>query len=146
MIEVRLLNRSDASVLDRVASSVFDNPVDQRWTAEFFADDRHHLVVALDEGVVVAMASAVHYVHPDKPPQLFINEVGVAPSHQGQGIGRRLLDRLVRLAEDLGCTEAWVLTDRSNTVAQRLYEGAGGLTPPEDCIMYTIPVVTPPAS
>ena len=124
---------------------VFDNPVDQRWTAEFFADARHHLVVALDEGVVVAMASAVHYVHPDKPPQLWINEVGVAASHQGQGIGRRVLDRLVRLAGDLRCTEAWVLTDRANTIAQRLYEAAGALTPPEDCIMYTIPVNQPPA-
>lgn len=146
MIEVTLLNRSDASVLDRVAPGVFDNAVDARWTAEFCEDGRHHLVVAVEEDVVVGMASAVHYVHPDKPPQLWINEVGVAPSHQGKGIGRRLLDRVVQLAGDLNCTEAWVLTDRGNTIAQRLYESAGGLTPPDDCIMYTIPVAAMPTS
>ena len=146
MIDVRLLDRSDASVLERVAPGVFDNAVDGRWTAEFFADGRHHLVVAADGDLIVAMASAVHYVHPDKPPQLWINEVGVAPSHQGRGIGRRLLDRLVQLAGDLGCTEAWVLTDRANIIAQRLYESAGGLTPPDDCIMYTIPVAMTPTS
>ena len=58
------------------------------WTAEFLADSRHHLAVAVDEGRVVGMASAVHYVHPDKPPELWINEVGVAPTHRGLGIGR----------------------------------------------------------
>jgi aminoglycoside 6'-N-acetyltransferase I len=142
--EVRLLGGHEASVLERVAPGVFDNAVDPRWTAEFFADPRHHLVVALDGDVVVAMASAVHYCHPDKAPQLWINEVGVATTHQGRGIGKRLLERLMELAAKLECTEAWVLTDRANTIAQRLYEGAGAATPADDCLMYTIPAPIEP--
>lgn len=140
-IEVRLLASHEAAVLGRRARGVFDNEVDPLLSAEFFADPRHHLAVAIEDGVVVGMASAVHYVHPDKPAQLFINEVGVAPSHQGRGFGRQLVDVLVRLATDLRCTEAWVLTDRTNVVAQRLYEGAGGERPPDQCIMYTIRIV-----
>ena len=139
--EVRVLEPHEAAVLDRVERGVFDGGVDPLLTAEFFADPRHHLAVAIENGVVVGMASAVHYVHPDKPPQLFINEVGVAPSHQGRGFGRQLVEVLVRLATELQCTEAWVLTDSSNVVAQRLYEGAGGETPPDQCIMYTIRIV-----
>jgi aminoglycoside 6'-N-acetyltransferase I len=135
--DIRLLGPHDAHVLEHVAHGVFDNEIDPHWTAEFFADPRHHLVVAMDDGVVVGMASGVHYVHPDKAPQLFINEVGIARSYQGRGLGRQLVDRLVRLSMELGCTEAWVLTDRDNTVAQRLYAGAGKSSP-EDCIMYTI--------
>ena len=144
--EIRLLESHEAGVLDRVARGVFDNAVDPRWTTEFFADRRHHLAVAIDDGVVVGMASGVHYVHPDKAPQLFINEVGIAPTHQGRGLGRQLVDLLVRLAGDLGCTEAWVLTDRTNVVAQRLYERAGAATPPDPCVMYTIHVVPSPAT
>ncbi|MEO6526342.1 MAG: GNAT family N-acetyltransferase [Gemmatimonadaceae bacterium] len=135
--DIQLLGPGDAHVLERVAPGVFDNEIDPIWTAEFLADPRHHLALALDEGVVVGMASGVHYVHPDKAPQMFINEVGIAPSHRGRGLGRQLVDRLVRHSIELGCTEAWVLTDRSNTVAQRLYAGAGASLP-EDCIMYTI--------
>lgn len=137
-VDVRLLGANDAALLSRVAPDVFDGPIDPRWTAEFFADPRHHLVVAIDDGVVVGMVSAVNYVHPDKAPQLFINEVAVAPSHHGRGIGRRMMDRVVTLAMELGCTEAWVLTDRQNAPAMRLYEAAGGAVPPDDCIMYTI--------
>src|SRR5258705_10265132 len=138
--DVRLLGPDDIGVLGTIADGVFDHDVSARWGAEFLADPRHHLAVALDDGVVVGMASAVHYVHPDKPPQLWINEVATATAYHGRGIGRCLLERLLRLAGELECTEAWVLTDQENIAARRLYESVGGLVPAEECIMYTIPI------
>jgi hypothetical protein len=65
-LEIRLLGPADAALLEHVAADVFDRPIDARWTREFLADERHHLAVALDEGVVVGFTSAVHYVHPDR--------------------------------------------------------------------------------
>jgi GNAT superfamily N-acetyltransferase len=123
---IRILGPDDAAVLDRVAPDVFDHAIGSRWTAEFLADPRHHLAVVLIEGRVVGMASAVHYVHPDKPPELWVNEVGVAPAHRGRGIGRRLLEALFARGRDLGCREAWVGTERENIPARRLYAAAGG--------------------
>ena len=130
-------------MLHDVAPDVFDNAIDPRWTAEFFGDPRHHLAVAIDASRVVGMASAVHYVHPDKPPQLWINEVGVAPTHQGRGIGRHLIDTLLGHARTLGCTEAWVLTDDAeNRAAHALYASAGGRPSPHGRVtMYTFPLV-----
>lgn len=125
-IEIRILEEGDGHVLERVAAEVFDHAVDARWSAEFLADPRHHLAVAIDGGTVVAMASGVHYVHPDKPPELWVNEVGVAPSHQRRGIGRRLLAALFARARELGCGEAWVLTEADNPAARRMYAAAGG--------------------
>ena len=139
-IEIRILQADDASVLERVADDVFDLQIDPRWTAEFLADPRHHLAVAIDGEIVVGMASGVHYVHPDKPPQLFINEVGVASTHQGRGIGRHVLDALLEHGRRLGCSEAWVLTDESNSIARKLYAAAGGLLEPEPAVMYTFPL------
>src|SRR5579863_8584436 len=125
-MEIRLLTAADAEVLSRVADEVFDNDVDGRLTAEFLADPRHHLVVAIDDGVVVAFASAVHYVHPDKPPQLWINEVAVAPTHRRQGLGKAVLRALFEVARSHRCTEAWVLTDSLNPAAMALYKSVGG--------------------
>jgi GNAT superfamily N-acetyltransferase len=113
-------------VLDRIAPDVFDGPIDDRWSDEFFRDARHHLAVAVDDGVVVGFASGVHYVHPDKPPELWINEVGVAPTHQSRGLGRRLLAALLEHGAALGCVQAWVLTDPGNLPARRMYAAAGG--------------------
>jgi aminoglycoside 6'-N-acetyltransferase I len=139
-IDILLLGPSDATVLDRLAPDVFDLPVDPRWCAEFFADSRHHLVVARSDGVVVGMASAVHYVHPDKPPQLWINEVAVAATHRRQSVGRQLVERLVELATELECTEVWVLTDADNVAANQLYASAGADVPPAQSVMYTIQI------
>ena len=72
------------------------------------------------------MASGVHYVHPDKAPELWINEVGVATGYQGRGIGRRVVGVLLDHGRTLGCQEAWLLTDDSNAAARRMYAAAGG--------------------
>jgi ribosomal protein S18 acetylase RimI-like enzyme len=138
--EVRLLGPDDAAVLDRVAEGVFDRPVQPRWRDEFLADPRHHLVVARERDLVVGFASAVHHVHPDKGPELWINEVGVAPSHQQRGIGRRLVTLLLAHARTLGCREAWVLTEDDNMPARRLYQASGGVDAGQQVIMYAFPL------
>jgi aminoglycoside 6'-N-acetyltransferase I len=137
-IDIRLLGPNDRAVLSRVADDVFDGPVVERWTRECLTDARHHLVVALDDDVVVGMASAVHYVHPDKAPQLWINEVGVAPTHRRRGIGRRLLDALLAHGRTLGCTEAWLGTEEDNVPARGLYESAGSEA--ERFVLYAFPL------
>ena len=135
-VEIRILAAGDAAVLENVAADVFDRGVDAARTAEFLADPRHHLAVAIDEaGVVVGFASAVHYIHPDKPPELWINEVGVAASHRNRGVGKRLLAALFERARTLGCGEAWVLTDRANERAVRLYQSLGGAA--RDQVMFS---------
>src|SRR5918997_6170478 len=120
-MEFKVLEAGDEHVLSRVAPGVFDLPVDERLTAEFLRDPRHHIAVAVGEGVVVGFASAVNYVHPDKPAQLWINEVGVAPAYQCRGIGKALMQLLLEEAKRLGCTEAWVLTEFTNEAANALY-------------------------
>jgi ribosomal protein S18 acetylase RimI-like enzyme len=134
---IRLLGAHEASVLDNVATDVFDYAIDPRWCAEFFADPRHHLVVALDDDLVVGMASGVHYVHPDKPPDLWINEVAVAPTHHGQGIGRQIVSTLVAHGKSIGCHEAWVLTSPTNEPAKRMYRAAGAIPDEELSVMFT---------
>lgn len=129
-MEVRVLTSRDASVLDNVAEDVFDNPIDLRSTAEFLADPHHHLCVAVEAGVVIGFASAVRYIHPDKPPELWINEVGVAPPFHRRGVAKAIVARLLALAKQLGCVEAWVLTDEDNTAARALYRSAGGTETP----------------
>jgi GNAT superfamily N-acetyltransferase len=136
MIEVRVLEPTEAAVLDDVAPDVFDHALNGEWTAEFLADDRHHLAVALDSGRVVGMTSAVHYVHPDKAPELWINEVGVAATHRGCGIGKRLMHAILQRGRELGCTSAWVAADQSNTTAHRLYESSGGEPAAEPFVMF----------
>ncbi|MFC3077467.1 GNAT family N-acetyltransferase [Phenylobacterium terrae] len=125
-MNVRILTSRDASVLDRVADDVFDGPVVPSLAAEFLADPRHYICVAIEDGLVVGFASAVRYVHPDKPSALWINEVGVSPRFQRRGVGKAVMSHLLAHAGAEGCREAWVLTDRDNGAARALYRSVGG--------------------
>lgn len=125
-MEIWLLRAGEEAILSHVAPDVFDNPVRAELAREFLDDPRHHIVVAIDEDVVVGFASAVHYVHPDKPTELWINEVGVAVTYRGRGIARQILETLLAHGRALGCHVAWVLTDIGNEAARALYASAGG--------------------
>jgi aminoglycoside 6'-N-acetyltransferase I len=135
-IEFRILGSGDEAVLDRIADGVFDEAVQPALAREFLNDGRHHLAVALDDDVVVGFASGVHYVHPDKPPELWINEIGVAPTHQRRGLAQALLRLLFDTGHALGCTQAWVLTDRDNAPAMRLYASLGGDPGQREHVMF----------
>ncbi len=134
---IRRLGPDDLPILERVTPDVFDFEVDARLSAEFLADPRHHLVVALADAHVVGFASAVHYIQPDKPAELFVNEVGVAPAYQQRGIGRRLLTVLLEHGKALGCRKAWVATEPTNAAARALYAAAGGNESPEPFVMVS---------
>jgi aminoglycoside 6'-N-acetyltransferase I len=121
-----MLDEADVSVLERVAPGVFDHPVDRDCTAAFLADPHLHIAVAIEDEQVVGFASAVDYIHPDKPRAMWINEVAVAPGRRNAGIGAGVLRALLAKAQAIGCAEAWVLTDAGNGPAVALYESAGG--------------------
>jgi ribosomal protein S18 acetylase RimI-like enzyme len=134
--DIRLLTRANASLLNYVAPDVFDNPIVPASLEAFLADPRHLMVLAVDGESVVGIASAFEYVHPDKPPQMFINEVGVAPTHQRRGIGRRLVDATLDEARRRGCSAAWVATDGENEPAQALYASVPGGAEPQRSLIY----------
>lgn len=125
-LDIRIVQPHEAELFATVALDVFDHAIDAASLRAFLGDPRHHIAVAREDGAIVAFASGVDYVHPDKPREFWINEVGVAPARQGRGLGKAVLNALLAHARNLGCVNAWVLTDRANTPACALYASAGG--------------------
>lgn len=142
-LEVKILTPADEAALERVAEGVFDEPVDLKLTRAFLADPRHHIAVAIEEGEIVGFVSGVDYVHPDKPRELWINEVGVAPSHHRRGIGRQVLECMLSHARSIGCRQAWVLTERQNIAAMRLYNSARGFVHMPETVMFDFDLTAP---
>ncbi len=134
--EIRLLRPGDTHVLGQVAAGVFDDPIDPAALTRFLSAPHHHLAAAVEDGIVVGFISALHIEHPDKVrPELWVNEIGVTPTHRERGIGRALLLAMLAHGKGLGCDEAWVLTDRSNGAAMALYAACGGDAPSDHVII-----------
>lgn len=135
-----LLDASEKHRLDRIAPDVFDGPVDDAQLAAFIADPRHFMILAVHDDTVVGMLSAVEYLHPDKLPQMWINEVGVTPGHRRRGIGRKLIRRLLGVAKARGCACAWLGTESDNVAARRCYDGVPDGKPAEAVLFYEWPL------
>ena len=138
--EVHLVTEANRGLLDRVDEDVFDHEVRPEYLTRFLANPDHLLAVAVADGVVVGMASGLAYAHPDKPLQLFVNEVGVAPRFHRRGAGAALVDALLRQGRAMGCREAWVATEVGNAPARGLYRALGGVEDEEPAVVYVFPL------
>lgn len=136
-IVIRCLAATEAEVLRRVAPDVFDHDVRDDYLLAFLDDPHSLLAVAIDGGVVVGMASGLVHGHPDKPVQLFLSEVGVAPTHHRRGLGRGLVRCLLERGRELGCREAWVATEEGNVAARGLYAATGGRAEEDRAVVFT---------
>lgn len=122
--------------LERIASDVFDGPVKQEYLEPFLRCPRHVMFLAVEKGLVVGMISGVEYFHPDKAPQLFINEVGVGSAYRRCGIGKSLSLAMIEEAEFRKCTYAWLGTEPDNISANKLYRSIPDGDPAEEFVLY----------
>ncbi len=135
-VSIVRVDASNAGLLDTIAPDVFDFAIRPDSLAAFLGDARHVMFVALEDGVVVGMATAFEYFHPDKLPQMFINEVGVTPDSQKRGIGRQLIARLVEEAQRRGCQSAWLGTTPDNVAAQKCFAAVPDAEGPQTFLLY----------
>ncbi|MDD2391069.1 MAG: GNAT family N-acetyltransferase [Desulfobacterales bacterium] len=122
---IQMLNPGDEMILDHVSADLFDSEADIDLAAELINTPRNHLIVAVENGLVVGMCFGVHYV-PDKRPELCINELCVAPAYRRRGIGKRLVKAMLEFGRLNDFSRAWALTGKSNTATIRLFKSAGG--------------------
>lgn len=120
---IKRLTASDAPLFARIAPDVFDEPVDAARLAAYLGTPGHMMMVALDGNTIVGQCGGVVHRHPDKPTELYVDELGTASTHRRRGIGRALLAAMFEWGRELGCKEAWLGTELDNEPANRLYRG-----------------------
>ena len=126
------MRESDAPAFGHVAPDVFDEPVHAQRLAAYLKTPGHLMILAFEDDLVVGQCAAVVHRHPDKPAELYIDELGTASTHRRRGIGRDLLEAMFAWGRELGCAEAWLGTELDNDAANALYRAA---RPVEDAAM-----------
>jgi ribosomal protein S18 acetylase RimI-like enzyme len=122
---MRIERITDAAAV-HAAADLFDAKPLVPATERFLAQPGHHLLLAYDEkGHPVGMITGVEMTHPDKGTEMFIYELGVAPTARLQGIASRLVTELAAIARRNGCYGMWVGTETDNAAALATYRRAG---------------------
>ena len=119
---VKRMAPGDEAVFDRIAPDVFDEPIDPVRMHTYLRTPGHVMVLAIEDGVVVGQCAAVVHKHPDKPDELYIDEVGTASTHLRRGIASAMMEEMFAWGRELGCEDAWLGTELDNVEAKGLYE------------------------
>ncbi|MEJ6388359.1 GNAT family N-acetyltransferase [Gymnodinialimonas ulvae] len=138
-MQIILTGPDDASLFDHLHADVFDAPPQPDLLHSYLADPRLHMAVAAVEGQIVGMITGMHYHHPDKPPQMWINELGIAGPHRRRGYATALIARLSDHAASLGCNEIWVVADPTD-MAEAFYDSLGWTRTGTRLAMFSAPV------
>jgi len=132
-IAIDRVGPGQGSLLDDVADGVFNDPLDPRLLEAYLRAPSNLLVVAREAGRVIGQAKAAIHLHPDKPADLYLDELVVAPTHQRRGIARCLLLEVERWARERGCADVWLATAADNHAARSLY---GSFADAKECVLY----------
>lgn len=120
-VALKRMQSGDEAVFYNIAPEVFDEPIHAGRMHDYLRTPGHIMVLALDGDLVVGQCAGVIHRHPDKPTELYIDEVGTASTHRRLGIARQMMDELFAWGRDLGCEEAWLGTETDNEPAKALY-------------------------
>ena len=120
-IEIFQLGESNMDILNNYDEDIFDEKVDSLRLAAMLKEQNNILLVAVNEGVVIGQVLAVIHRHPDKPTELYIDDLGVSEKFQRRGIATHLLEQLYVIGMERGCEEVWVATEPENEPAIKFY-------------------------
>lgn len=124
-VSIETITKENTDLLDSVADDVFDDDVSFEYLSSYVEQSNHILCVAVVNGRVVGQVRAIIHQHPDNPSELYIDNAGVTPSLQRQGIAKSLVMEIVRQARERGCEDIWVGTEADNEPAKALYRSFG---------------------
>jgi ribosomal protein S18 acetylase RimI-like enzyme len=116
------ITEANTALLARVDPDVFDHAIVATRVAAYVADPLHAMFVAVDDGVVVGHIRGCVHLQPDRASDLYVDNLGTAPSHQRRGIAAQLMRALLAWGEAQGCTYAWVATETDNEQAKGFYD------------------------
>jgi len=128
------ITADNIGVMDNHAADLFDGKVKSDLLTAFLAEPTHWLVVAVLDGQVIGKATAMVHHRPDKQDELYLDEIDVIPSLRRKGIAKLILVKVLEMADDWGCEECWLGTEKDNIPARKLYESNGA--EPEDFVLY----------
>jgi GNAT superfamily N-acetyltransferase len=141
-LDARILRTDEAEVLVAAARTA-DEDLPLARARSLLADPMWVAAVAFDpDPAGLAYGHILRLLEGDS---LLLYSMDVAEPHRRRGCGRAMLEVLKRFCSERSLYEMWVLTNRSNAPAMRLYASAGGYDKDPDVAMFewATPGVTP---
>ncbi|MGJ8537799.1 MAG: GNAT family N-acetyltransferase [Parasphingopyxis sp.] len=121
-IDFHVITAENADLLDHVEKGVYEAPIRADFLEACLANPNQFLIVAVADGAVVGKAQAYIFHFPEKPAEIYIEEIDVAKKWRRQGVATGLMEAVGAEGKKRGIAEYWLITEKGNKGARALYE------------------------
>lgn len=125
MFPVTWITSANRELLENVAAGVFDQPICAERLTRYLENPANWLGVAHADGQVIGQVMCVVHDHPDKPTELYLDEIGTADNWRRRGAAQCLMQAVFERADANAIEEIWLGTEPDNLPARALYEKTG---------------------
>lgn len=100
---------------------------DSRQIFTFLADPAVLAFKAELESKIIGAIYAYSLTKINCEPMLYIHDVGILPEYQNKGIGSAMIKYVIEYARTQGFSKCFLVAEKKNARACRIYEKAGGI-------------------
>lgn len=112
----------NAHYFNNVTEDVFDENIKPAHLTTYLKSPNHIMYIAIHSEKIIGQVRAIIHQHPDRDDELYVDNLGVAPTYKRKGIATQLMHALYAESKTLGCTELWVATEVDNVEAKGFYK------------------------
>jgi len=135
-IAVTVLGPGDLPRLLAVRAGLFDQAIDPAQSGAFLADPMNVIVLAHAGDHAVGMATGTVLLHPDKPPNLLVHELGTRDGWTRRGIATAMMQARRTAGAARGAQGMWLATETDNDAARGLYRRLGAAETMVACYVW----------
>jgi ribosomal protein S18 acetylase RimI-like enzyme len=124
-MELHHITPANTALLAQVDPDVFDHAIDPAHLSAYAAAPLHAMFVAMEDGLVIGQIRGSVHLQPDRAADLYIDNLGTAPSHQRRGVASAMMKAMLDWGRTQGCVYTWVATETDNEQAIGFYAAQG---------------------
>ncbi len=136
MYKVYELTNDDVLLFESIATLFLDGKFDVSRMKYFLDNAYNHAVVVLDDSKPIGFAYGYTLIRLNSEPMFYIHSVDVLKEHRKQGVGTMLMNKLIEIGNRHDCYKGFIITNKSNNNACKLYEKVGGKVVYNDDVVY----------
>ena len=134
-MEYKTLGEADIELMERFIDDE-NTHYDKEKVIEFIKDKNAYGFIIKNKNEIIGFAYGYVLLRPDGIKDFYMHAVDVLEQYQGNGYGTKLMEFIKNYLKTIECRKMFLITNKGNISACKMYKKAGGINNATDEIVY----------
>jgi len=136
-MQIGRLGTSDAGKLVEMVKTFRTDTTDLNIAERFLQNSSNYVIAGIEGEKIIGFVLGYQLQRYDgQDDMIYIHEVSVLEEFRQQGIGKKMINEVIRICKETHISKVFLVTNKSNKPAVCLYESTGAKASYDDDIVY----------